>query len=106
MSHDAEYMMERIKAHLVGRRIRHAVRGPDGSFGFTLDDGTLVWVDCDAEGNGPGWLAIEKPEAQRPEAESTSEVRREMIHLSPRQMACQWWKRGTLSPVNQPDGCN
>ncbi len=65
MSTDAEYMNEQIQRQLIGSTIRVALSTEDGeSFGFrviTPDKRVLdIWVDCDAEGNGPGWLAIQK----------------------------------------------
>jgi hypothetical protein len=29
-------------------------------YGLQFDDGTIAWILCDPEGNGPGHLAIEK----------------------------------------------
>lgn len=67
MSHDVKYMSEQIGRQLIGSTIRVALSTEDGeSFGFrviTPDKRVLdVWVDCDAEGNGPGWLSIQKKE--------------------------------------------
>lgn len=72
MSTDAKYMAEQINAKLAGGQIRNAVATEDGeSFGFDVvvkAEGRgnynvlRVWVDCDAEGNGPGWLNIEDGE--------------------------------------------
>ena len=54
------YMVKQIVQHLVGHKIVQALTDKEGdSFGFLLDNGTEVFVDCDAEGNGPGHLAIE-----------------------------------------------
>lgn len=68
MTSDVDFMVKEIDAKLLGATIRNAVRTPDGnSFGFELVskakgrgnyDVFTVWVDCDAEGNGPGWLNI------------------------------------------------
>ena len=61
-----EYMAEVISARLIGAIITESISTPDGdAFGFkvnTPDGELLVWVDCDPEGNGPGWLAIEAPQ--------------------------------------------
>ena len=60
MSHDNQYMIERIKKELVGRRIMGPALSDDNqSFGFVLDNDLVVWIDRDAEGNGPGWLSME-----------------------------------------------
>lgn len=48
---------------LLGKRIVQIVESTDRqSFpGFVLNDGKVVWVQCDPEGNGPGFLAIDEP---------------------------------------------
>ena len=56
---EADFMMREIEGKLIGHKIISALKDPEGSFGFQLDNGTLVWVDQDAEANGPGWLNIE-----------------------------------------------
>lgn len=56
------FMVKMIADHLVGHRIVAVLKDElteDGNFGFKLDNGTLVWVDCDGEGNGPGFLSLE-----------------------------------------------
>ena len=65
MSTDAEYMADEIYKKLSGGRITNAIRSEndDGeeSFGFLVERNgktIQVWVDCDAEVNGPGWLKI------------------------------------------------
>ena len=70
MSADVDFMVKEINAKLLGATIRNAVRTEDGeSFGLELVikakgrgnyDVFTVWIDCDAEGNGPGWLNIEE----------------------------------------------
>lgn len=63
---NAEYMAEEIGKKLIGCRITGALISDDGeSFGFRVENGgpdgpIAVWVDCDPEGNGPGWLSIEE----------------------------------------------
>jgi len=69
MSTDAEYMAEKIKQQLVGSQIRNAVLDKEGEyFGFQVVkkaegrgnyDVLTVWVTCDPEGNGPGWLDLD-----------------------------------------------
>ena len=63
MSTDSKYMSEQIKERLLGGTITEVVLTADEqSFGFkvTTDaERVLVWVDRDAEGNGPGWLSME-----------------------------------------------
>ena len=69
MSTDPNYSAEMINERLIGTTIRNAVVSEDGeSFGFSVVkkakgrgnyDVITVWVDCDAEGNGPGWLNME-----------------------------------------------
>jgi len=66
---NAQYMADAIGKELVGTTIKGSLITPDGeSFGFQVVrkapgrgnyDVIDVWVDCDPEGNGPGWLNIE-----------------------------------------------
>jgi hypothetical protein len=50
-----------IANKLVGKKITGVVLSSDGeSAGFSLNDGSVVWVDRDPEGNGPGWLSVTK----------------------------------------------
>ena len=48
---------------LVGYKILATTITPDSSsYGFVVEKGKsrkTCWVDCDPEGNGPGWLQIE-----------------------------------------------
>ena len=57
-----EFMIEKIKP-LTGAKIIGAATTADGeSFGLVIKKGkteTVLWVMCDAEGNGSGWLDIE-----------------------------------------------
>ncbi len=72
MSTNAEYMSEFINDNLARATIRNAVLSEDKeSFGFEIvrkakgrGNYTVhtIWVDCDAEGNGPGWLSTDDPE--------------------------------------------
>ena len=67
MTTEAKFMAEQISENLIGWRITGAIitdesDGPDQRFGLQLSlrNKTLnVWIDQDAESNGPGWLAIE-----------------------------------------------
>lgn len=55
-------MTKKMK-QLVGRRIVGLIESSDDYPpipGLKLDDGTLVWIQCDPEGNGPGFLEIQK----------------------------------------------
>jgi uncharacterized protein with GYD domain len=66
---EQEYLAEQINKHLAGGAIRDAVISENGeSVGFNVVkkarglgryDVITVWVDCDPEGNGSGWLQIE-----------------------------------------------
>jgi len=63
MSHDADYQKKLIADQLIGATITGIVEDPDASefFGFVAKNGQwehVVWVNCDAEGNGPGWLDL------------------------------------------------
>ena len=49
---------------LVGKTIAKVVRdgNPEGigeMYGYQFTDGTVAWIQQDAEGNGPGFLQIE-----------------------------------------------
>lgn len=69
MSTNTEFMAAEISEKLRGGVIRNALITDDKeSFGFQVVvkgegrgnyDVLNVWVDCDAEGNGPGWLNVE-----------------------------------------------
>ena len=52
---------------LLGRKIVQIVESSEHppTPGFLLDDGKTVWIQCDPEGNGPGFLQIEKPAGSR-----------------------------------------
>jgi len=57
-----EIMCEKIQT-LVGSKIINAATTADGeSFGIVIKKGkteTVLWVNCDPEGNGSGWLDCE-----------------------------------------------
>ncbi len=61
---ELNYLAEQINEHLVGGKIVGAIISEDKEFfGFGVlmpnKKRKVVWVDMDAEGNGPGWLNIE-----------------------------------------------
>ena len=65
---NCEYMSNEIIKKLMGWQIvGAALSGDHESFGFVISrdphgkpiQRKTVWVDCDAEGNGPGWLSVE-----------------------------------------------
>ena len=64
MSHDVKYCAKQLKA-LVGGKIVSVIESDDGeSFGFRTTKGDQlydVWIDRDSEGNGPGWVSVERP---------------------------------------------
>ena len=67
MTTDAKYNAEQINTRLAGGTIENAAITPDEDdydqrFGLVINvngERLIAWVDCDAESNGPGWLAIE-----------------------------------------------
>jgi hypothetical protein len=73
VSHDNDYCTNQIADHLVGGTITGAIQSSsdewgDGFFGFRVKKGDkelAVWVQQDAEGNGPGWVSIEPMEEQK-----------------------------------------
>lgn len=59
---------EKEYSKLIGKRVKGLVKSPPEMgmkecYGLEFTDGTVAWIMCDPEGNGPGFLAIEKPEA-------------------------------------------
>ena len=64
MNDIVEYMINKIREELVGYTIKEPIADIENeSFGFQAVKGKKrinVWVECDEEGNGPGWLYIEK----------------------------------------------
>ena len=67
MDTEAQYMADQISEKLIGWRITGAIitdasDGPDQRFGLQVKKAGKtqhLWIDCDAESNGPGWMAIE-----------------------------------------------
>jgi len=63
MTTNTEYCVKQITEKLIGATIIGATISEDNeSFGFivkTNNKTSTVWVDCDAEGNGAGWLAYD-----------------------------------------------
>lgn len=66
MSANSEHMSKEVAAKLVGAKIVTSLLDTtdEGGFGFiaVTPEGkeVKVWVSCDAEGNGPGWLHFEE----------------------------------------------
>lgn len=50
---------------LIDKKVVKIAIDPSGSegptFGLIFDDGTIAWIQRDEEGNGAGFLDIEKP---------------------------------------------
>jgi len=66
METEAQFQAEMIAENLTGWRILEPVLTPDADydqrFGFKVgrrNETKIVWVDCDAESNAAGWLAID-----------------------------------------------
>lgn len=64
MSTDPRYSANLIIDKLIGATITGAAETEE-SFGIVarLENGNevVIWIDQDAEGNGPGWITIEEP---------------------------------------------
>ena len=49
---------------LIGKTVTSIVHdgAPDNEqcFGLCFSDGTVAWINCDEEGNGPGFLDIQE----------------------------------------------
>lgn len=62
-SEDVEYAADNVVNPLVGFKITGAALDKENeSYGLVLEKGKkkkIAWVDCDPEGNGPGWLQVE-----------------------------------------------
>lgn len=59
---DVKFAMKEIEK-LVGYKVTGVCADRGGeSYGIVMEKGKdkkLCWIDCDPEGNGPGWLEIE-----------------------------------------------
>jgi hypothetical protein len=56
----------RYYSALVGKTVKAVVESRSSGqvcFGLEFTDGTIAWIDCDAEGNGPGFLKIQRPQS-------------------------------------------
>lgn len=61
---NAQIAAFKLKHHsqLVGKTIKGLVHNysmGEVFIGLEFTDGTIAWINCDRERNGPGWLAIE-----------------------------------------------
>jgi hypothetical protein len=72
MSHDNEFCKKQIVERLLGGTITGALESEDDFgdefFGIrVMKDGKqlAVWVQSDAEGNGPGWIEVEEIDGKR-----------------------------------------
>ena len=66
---DVTFAADQLK-QLVGFQIVDTVMTEDGeSYGFIVQrdqhgksiERKVCWIDCDPEGNGPGWVSIQEP---------------------------------------------
>lgn len=51
---------EKYYKQLVGKRVNQVLFNGTDEFGLEFTDGTIAWILCDWEGNGPGHLEITK----------------------------------------------
>ena len=63
MTTDAKYMIDRVIPELIGATIVGAVIDENDEFyGLRLalpgKTDHVAWINCDAEGNGPGWIDV------------------------------------------------
>ncbi|MEN6550160.1 MAG: hypothetical protein ABFE07_29300 [Armatimonadia bacterium] len=58
-----DYIAEHLH-QLVGKKVTGVAKDSDSEFdatyGLMFEDGTIAWIMCDPEGNGPGHLDIVK----------------------------------------------
>ena len=51
---------------LIGKKVTKIAKEAGGEFyGLIFNDGTIAWILQDSEGNGPGFLNIEKSETEK-----------------------------------------
>lgn len=71
---------EKEYGKLVGKKVVGTCKTPpeDGQevYGLLFDDGTVAWVLQDPEGNGPGFLEIEKVKLTKAEKASLAKANR------------------------------
>lgn len=57
---------EKEYSKLNGKTVKQVVNdggvGSDKVYGLQFTDGTIAWILCDPEGNGPGFLEVQKVE--------------------------------------------
>ena len=58
---------EKEYGQLIGKKVVGlAADAADATFmGLRFDDGTVAWIQCDPEGNGPGFLQIDVPKQKK-----------------------------------------
>lgn len=46
---------------LIGKQVVQVAKSDDEEpfYGLVFDDGTVAWIQCDPEGNGPGFLQLQ-----------------------------------------------
>ena len=73
-SEDVTYAANELKKLVGGTIVDTVMSFPDNeSYGFVVEkDGKRIycWVDCDPEGNGPGWISMEGNESVKANAAS------------------------------------
>jgi len=61
---NADKVMTTHLGQLIGHKVTGIVKSPsswsDPFWGLKFDDGTIAFILCDPEGNGPGHLEIQK----------------------------------------------
>lgn len=67
MDEQGKRWMESHLGPLVGHKITKLIFDGDETWGFEIDNGARAWILRDEEGNGPGFLDIEKPEKGKKE---------------------------------------
>lgn len=64
MNGNTKYLLDELNEKIVGGRITSTIATTDGeSFGIRVEvNGKRFncWIDCDPEGNGPGFVGIEE----------------------------------------------
>jgi hypothetical protein len=65
-SEDVTYAANELKKLVGGTIVATTITEDKESYGFVVErkgKRTTCWVDCDPEGNGPGWIQMEGNES-------------------------------------------
>ena len=55
-----EHLSRLVGKKIIGLAVTDEVPNYDTLYGLRLSGGLIAWIQCDPEGNGPGFLSIEQ----------------------------------------------